>query len=135
MNSEAPSDGSAELSPLARYRDYLSRGELAFQTTPGGTAVFFPRVLAPGTGDVGLTWRTSTGLGAVYATTVVHARDEPPRNVALIDMDDGFRLMSRVVGLDPDQVRIGLRVKARVHRDDDGLLYPVFEALSSERAT
>ena len=134
MNNEAL-DGSADHSPLARYRDHLNRDQLAFQVSGDGTPVFFPRVLAPGTGDEALAWTVSVGLGTVYATTTVHTRGEPPYNVALIDMDEGFRLMSRVEGIDAARVRIGLRVKARVHRDSDGPPYPVFDALATEPAT
>ena len=39
-----------------------------------------------------------------------------PFNVALIDCDEGFRLMSRVEDIAPEQVRIGQRVRFRVHR-------------------
>jgi uncharacterized OB-fold protein len=70
----------------------------------------------------------SNGLGTVYATTVVHpAREGGPYNVALIDCDEGFRLMSRVEGIAPEAVRIGMRVKFRVHRPGgDESPYPVF---------
>ena len=61
-------------------------------------------------------WRVSKGLGTVYATTVVHPAEGAPYNVALIDCDEGFRLMSRVEDIDPMQVRIGQRVRFRVHR-------------------
>jgi uncharacterized OB-fold protein len=47
--------------------------------------------------------------------------------VALIDCDEGFRLMSRVEGIDPMQVKIGQRVRFRVHRPGgDDPPYPVF---------
>lgn len=49
--------------------------------------------------------------GTVYATTVVRPRGEPPRNVVLVDFDDGVRRMGRVEGLPPEEVRIGLRVR------------------------
>ena len=113
-------------SPLGEYLDRLERGELAYQVAADGTPVFFPRVLAPGSGDTVLAWRSSKGLGTVYATTVLHPRGEPAYNVALIDMDEGFRLMSRVDGIDPAAVHIGLRVRAGVGRDTEGTPCPVF---------
>jgi uncharacterized OB-fold protein len=51
--------------------------------------------------------------GTVHATTVVYTKDKPPHNVALIDLDEGFRLMSRR-DIDPMQVKIGMRVKVRM---------------------
>jgi uncharacterized OB-fold protein len=44
----------------------------------------------------------------------VHQKDTAPYNVALIDLDEGFRMMSRVERIDPMQVKIGMRVKFRV---------------------
>ncbi len=38
-------------------------------------------------------------------------------NVALVDLAEGPRLMSRIDGIAPDQVRIGMRVQARVIDD------------------
>ena len=110
VNDEATLSERVDQSPLARYRDHLARDELAFQVAADGTPVFFPRVLAPGTGEADLAWRTSAGLGTVYATTTVYARGEPPYNVALIDMDEGFRLMGQLA----DEAAIGDPVMARI---------------------
>jgi len=121
-----------ETSPLATYQSHLDRGELAYQVNKDGRPVFFPRVSEPRTGDA-LEWRISKGLGTVYATTVNHVRNEAPRHVALIDMDEGFRLMSRVEDLPPDEVRIGLRVRLRVLPGKDGVpTLPVFVPASGE---
>jgi uncharacterized OB-fold protein len=103
-------------SPLAAWLERLEQGELAYQFSPStNRAVFYPRVIAPGSGAADLEWRVSAGLGTVYATTVVHAQQGEAYNVALIDMDEGFRLMSRVEDIPPADVRIGQRVRFRVH--------------------
>jgi uncharacterized OB-fold protein len=104
-------------SPLATYNAHLEKGELAYQFSPAANrAVFFPRVLCPYTGSDRLEWRVSKGAGTVYATTVVHPAEGAPYNVALIDCDEGFRLMSRVEDIGPMDVKIGMRVRFRVHR-------------------
>ena len=116
-------------SPLGVYVEHCKKGELAYQVcTDDNTPVFFPRAVAPKTGSGNLEWRVSKGLGTVYSTTVVHAaRDQPPFNVALIDIDEGYRMMSRVEDIDPMQVRIGMRVKVRINPGDEKQLpYPVF---------
>ena len=116
-------------SPLGVYIEHCKKGELAYQVcTDDNTPVFFPRVVAPKTGSPNLEWRISKGLGTVHATTVVSvAKDQPPHNVALIDIDEGFRLMSRVEDIDPMQVKIGLRVRVRMHPGDEKQPpYPVF---------
>ncbi len=118
----------SEQSPLSVYQAYLDKGELAYQWSPeAGKAVFYPRVLCPYTGSERLEWRVSAGFGTVHATTVVHPREGVPYNVALIDLDEGFRLMSRVEDIAPDAVSIGQRVKCRIHRPGgDEPAYPVF---------
>ena len=114
-------------SPLKTYLDHLSRGELAYQFSPeAGRAVFYPRVICPFTGSDKLEWRISKGLGTVYATTVVHPAEGKPFNVALVDCDEGFRLMSRVEDIAPEAVRIGQRVRFRTHKPDGDDPYPVF---------
>ena len=122
-----------ETSPLAVYTQHLERGELAYQVSRStGAPVFYPRVAAPRTGAADLEWRISAGLGTVYATTVVHPRDGTPYNVALVDVDEGFRLMSRVVDVAPSAVRIGMRVRVHIHPGDEKEPpYPVFTPAES----
>lgn len=115
-------------SPLAQYLAALERGELAYQVDEDGRALFYPRVAAPLGHRGALRWATSAGLGTVYATSYITPKGEAAYNVALVDMDEGFRLMSRVESMPADQVRIGLRVRFRVHPavgEDDA--YPVFD--------
>jgi uncharacterized OB-fold protein len=115
-------------SPLATYIAHLERGELAYQFSPStGGAVFYPRTIAPKTGKADLEWRISQGFGTVYATTAVHPQAGELYNVALVDIDEGFRMMSRVEDIPPSEVRIGMRVKFRVHAaEGDEPPYPVF---------
>ena len=119
---------NAATSPLTTYIDHLKKGELAYQFSPAANvAVFYPRVICPHTGSDKLEWRVSKGMGTVYATTVVYPQQGDPYNVALIDVDEGFRMMSRVEDIAPLDVHIGMRVKFRAHlADDDGAPYPVF---------
>jgi uncharacterized OB-fold protein len=115
-----------EQSPLGKYLEHMKKGELAYQVAEDGKPVFYPRAVAPGTGGT-LEWRVSKGLGTVYSTTAVHYKGEAPLNVALVDMDEGFRLMSRVEDIDAMQVKIGMRVKFRAHPGDEKQApYPVF---------
>ena len=117
------------ISPRQKYLDYLKKGELAYQVcSETGQVVFYPRVVAPVSGNTNLEWKVSKGLGTVYSTTTVCPRGKESYDVSLIDMDEGFRLMSRIETLDPMDVKIGMRVKFKVHQDDDNSdPYPVFQ--------
>ncbi len=112
-----PSTLAAAASPHAIYVAHLERGELAYQWSPhANRAVFYPRLVCPFTGSATLEWRIASGKGTVYSTTAVQPVEGTPYNVALIDCDEGFRLMSRVEGIAAAAVTIGLRVVFRVHR-------------------
>ena len=115
----------AKASPNAVYMDYCQKDQLAFQRAPSGKVIFYPRILEPITGAE-LRWEQSQGLGTVYSTTVIYSRDEEPYNVALIDIDEGYLMMSRVEGIDPEHIRIGMRVQVQMMTFDDGKKYPVF---------
>ena len=96
-------------SPAARFAEACAAERLDYQwDAEAQRAVFFPRLVSPFSGTTDLEWRTSAGFGTVYSSTTVHARDRPPHNVALVDLDEGFRMLSRVEGSD---VRIGMRVQ------------------------
>jgi uncharacterized OB-fold protein len=72
-----------------------------------------------------LAWTEPDGRGEVYSTTVVRRKPEAggDYNVALIDLREGVRLMSRVEGVAPDAVHIGMAVRAQVAQQDGrGLL-------------
>ncbi|HEU4974491.1 MAG TPA: OB-fold domain-containing protein [Baekduia sp.] len=92
-----------ERSPVAVFAEHCRRRELAYQVDEAGRPVFRPRV-GPAT------WRVSAGHGTVYAATVMRPRGGEPRSLVLVDLDEGFRMMSRVVGAEPDAVRVGARV-------------------------
>ena len=123
-------DSLMKQSPLGVYVEHCRKGELAYQVcTDDNTPVFFPRAVAPKTGSTNLEWRVSKGLGTVYAVTTVRRKpaDGGDINVSLVDLDEGVRMMSRVEGIDPMQVKIGMRVKVKINQGDEKQLpYPVF---------
>lgn len=118
---------SAETSsplPEQAYLRFLSEGRFMIQRSrSSGRHVFYPRVAEPRTGATDLEWVEASGDGVVYATSVMRQRPPVPSyNVALIDLAEGPRMMSRVEGVAPEDVRIGMRVKARVARDGDAFV-------------
>ena len=119
---------AVEKSPLAVFREHCEKGELAYQIDPDDKAFFYPRLTAPGTGATDLEWKVSKGMGTVYATTTLFPRGGNPYDVSLIDLDEGYRMMSRVEGIDPLEVKVGMRVKVRmVPGTDDEPVHPVFD--------
>jgi uncharacterized OB-fold protein len=109
----------SELRPDEDFRRFLAEGRFMLQRSKAsGRFVFFPRVAEPGTGAE-LEWVEASGRGTVYATTVVRRKPpEPSYNVALIDLAEGPRMMSRVEGVEPDAVAIGMAVRAKIVEQD-----------------
>jgi len=115
------------MKPDADYQAFLQDGRFMIQRgRASGRHHFYPRAIEPGTGNDDLEWVAASGLGTVYSTTVVRAKPPAPSyNVALIDLAEGPRLMSRVEGLQPEAVRIGMAVRARIV-NVDGNAFVIF---------
>ena len=111
---------SSECGPDARYAAYLAAGSFRIQHCGGCRShVFPPRILCPHCGGPDLDWVIPAGGGSVYSCSVVFAKPENggDYNVSLIDLDEGVRLMSRVEGIPPALVHVGLRVRATIAAD------------------
>ena len=104
-----------DIHPDREFFAFLAEGKFMLQRPEGGKPFFYPRVAEPGTGARNLEWVEASGLGTVYATTVVRSR--PPQadyNVVVVELDEGPRLLSRVEDVAPEEVAIGMRVKAHI---------------------
>ncbi len=112
--------GTISKHPELEYATFLAEGRFCIQRSRrGGDYYFSPRIAVPGTGDDDVEWVDASGQGVVYSVTTV--RNKPPTpdyNVSLIDLAEGPRMMSRVVGIAPGDVRIGMKVRARVETID-----------------
>jgi uncharacterized protein len=102
-----------------------------------GRAMWFPREVDPTAPDRPLEWREASGEGTVYAASVHHkpgpGRDpaDGPYVVALIDLDEGVRMLSNVVGCMPEAVAVGMRVRLTWRPLSDGRHLPQFAPLDA----
>lgn len=108
----------ADPAPAEQFAALCRERRLGYQNGPGGPR--FPPII--GGGD----WAESAGAGVVYSTTTIRPRGGEPRDLSLILLDEGFRIMSRVVGREPEGVTIGLRVVLDWEDGDPPL--PVFRS-------
>lgn len=109
------------LSAQTHYQAELDAGRFCLQHCPQCQHhVFTPRELCPHCGASPLRWVRTSGLGTVYSSTTIARKPDAGGNynVALIDLDEGVRMMSRVEGLAPEAVRIGQRVQVHVAQKD-----------------
>ena len=107
--------------PERLWREALASGLFTLPFCEGcGRAHFFPRVLCPHCGGDDITLREASGRGTVHSTTVLRRRPEEggDLNIALVDFAEGGRMMTRVDGIPPTDVRIGQAVVARIVTED-----------------
>jgi len=90
---------------------------------------FPPRTMCPDCGrkSLGRMERLKfSGGGTVYSTTVVHEPHEQydmlkPYTIALIELDEGAKILSQVIDCEPGEVKIGMRVKSTLRKlGEDG---------------
>ena len=108
-------------------------GELRFQRCVDCNQVqFYPRGVCLHCGSENVKWKISSGVGTVFSLTRVERapndvfRALAPYTLALIDLDEGFRIMAHA----NPQLKIGDRVSATFFNHDNRAL-PRFESLTS----
>jgi uncharacterized protein len=115
--------------PEAEFQAFLRQGRFMIQRSrSSGEYVFYPRVAAPRSGAADLEWVAASGLGRIYSITVNRTRTES-YNIALVQLDEGPRLMSRIDGV--ETAPIGTRVRARIVEEGDRPLL-VFEMVDQD---
>jgi len=100
--------------PNQIYQQSLAQGEFRIQQCNGcGKHIFYPRVLCKYCGSTDLQWLPVSGHATVYSTSVVRQKPEvgADYNIALVDLAEGPRMLTRVVDIAPEAVRIGMPVR------------------------
>lgn len=96
--------------------------------------VFFPRRHCNHCMSFNLSWQTSKGEGTIYSFTVIRQIGHPafreltPYAVAWIDLDEGFRMMSNIIGVahPVSDLSIGQRVRLSWEDQEGGVALPLF---------
>ena len=108
-----------EPTPVSQpFWDALREHRILIQYSPSlGAHVFYPRTLAPGTLADDLEWQEISGAGTVYSVTVADRPTAPPwadvtpQILAIVEWDEGPRVSTELVEVDPAEVRIGMPVR------------------------
>jgi uncharacterized OB-fold protein len=121
-----------------RWFEAAAEGRLLLTRCDRCGARSFPlRAVCPACGSTSTTDEASSGSGTVHSYTVQYRRQRPdvpiPNVVALVDLDEGPRLMTRLVMVEPADVHIGMAVETRFARCGD-LGVPVFVPVGSSDA-
>ena len=116
------------------YWDAARRGQLALQRCePCGHRPFPPRATCPSCGSSSLPWSPVSGRATVYSYTIAYRPPHPafaaqlPLVVAIVELEEGPRMFTNIVGCDPADVEIGMAVVATSEPiDGTDMVLPVF---------
>ena len=120
-----------QLGPKAQFDAYLAEGRFMLQRSARtGAFSYYPRLFPPGDAGAALEWVPASGHGTVHAVTITRRRPDQGGDyaVVLVELAEGPRMMSTVVGVPPGDVRIGMAVSARV-TELNGATAIVFETI------
>lgn len=77
-----------------------------------------------------ISWQQSSGCGEIYSWTVVYrpvtAEFEPPYAPAIITMDEGYQMLTNVVGVPPEDLDVGMPVRVEFHAVGPDVTLPYF---------
>jgi hypothetical protein len=127
----------------APFWEATREGRLLVQwCTACDRGVFYPRAFCPFCGGVGpLEWREASGRATVHSAVVEHRPDAAgaafahgaPYCIALVDLDEGVRMMTNVVGCPPDDVHCGMAVTVTWEPLSDGRQLALFTPVGTAR--
>ena len=115
--------------------DGIDRGEILIQKCNACGALHHPtRPMCGKCQSTDLGFIASSGIGTINTFTVMHHPPFPgyeyPLVAAVVDLEEGTRLVANVVGCDASEVHIGMKVQAEIEKVDDELSMPVFRPVT-----
>jgi uncharacterized OB-fold protein len=113
------------------FWDGCAEGELRFQRCDAcGAAIFNPAPICRVCTSNDLRWEVSAGTGTVFSYTICHRPMTPQFTdiyaPVIVDLDEGYQMLSDLIGCVAADVHVGMRVQVRFHAVGDRTL-PYFE--------
>lgn len=114
------------------YWEGLAQGELRIQRCDAcARAVFYPRALCPHCFSEQLSWIVASGKGTIYSYTVAHQAfgpfaDETPFVVAIVELEEGVRMMTRIIDAPRERITIGAAVQVTFTTVGEHFTLPYF---------
>ena len=135
MPAHLPASLFVQDSDSRPYWEGLKQGELLIQRCDScSQAVFYPRAICPHCHSDQLSWIVASGKGTIYSYTVAHQAFGPfaadvPFIVVLIELEEGARMLSRLLAAPRERVTIGAAVQVVYEQVEEDLTLPYFRLL------
>jgi hypothetical protein len=115
------------------YWDAATEHRLLIQRCAAcGAAQHYPRPFCVTCWSDDVSWEEASGRGTLYTFSTVYMNDLPPFAervpyvVGAVDLEEGPRVMSNIVGADPAELEVGMDVVVEFQDLDDQITAPVF---------
>ncbi len=114
------------------YWEGLTQGELRIQRCATcSRGVFYPRSICPHCFSDQLTWIVASGKGTIYSYTVAHQAFGPfaaevPFVVAIVELEEGVRMMTRIVDTPRERVKVGAPIQVTFETVGEQFTLPYF---------
>ena len=102
------------------YWEAAKAGKLTMRScNKCGKLHYYPRGICPYCMSTDLAWKEMKGTGTVYTYSVMRAA-KPPYVIGYVTLDEGLSMMTNIVDVDPDKVKIGQKVKVVFKPTENG---------------
>lgn len=97
-----------------------------------GQPHFYPRAFCPFCWSEKVDWEQASGRATLYTYSVVYQNDLPPFGervpyvAAIVDLEEGPRMMTNVVDCPPEDLRVGMALQVGFRQETDEVTLPVF---------
>lgn len=113
------------------FWDATAEGRLLLKRcTSCDEVIWYPRAICPACGSLDTEWFDASGLGTIYTYTVNHHGFGPYAGItfviAYVELDEGPRMLTNIVDVDPADVAIGQRVTVVFDDTGEGSALPRF---------
>ncbi len=115
------------------YWDAAREGKLLIRRCRAcGVAYFYPRSFCPSCWSEDVEWEEASGRATLYTWSVVHRNDLPPFPdrvpyvAAVVDLDEGPRMMTNVEGCAFDALQVGMALRVDFRMENEEITVPVF---------
>ena len=136
MSTALPTPVPVIAPETAPFWEATSEGRLLVQRCPScSTAIHYPRFVCPQCHAHELEWIEAAGTGTIYSFTlttrgILDYKDCGPYVLALVELDEGPRMMTNIVEADPGELSIGQRVEVVFHDNGAGQALPRFRPVT-----
>jgi hypothetical protein len=132
VSTELPAPAPAVNPETRKFWGATAEGRLLLKRCLDcGSLIWYPRAICPECASLRTEWFQASGRGRVYSYTLNHRgqdaySDAGPYVLAYVELDEGPRMMTNIVGADAAGVTVGMRVEVVFHDTGDGTALPRF---------